>query len=176
MNHSITIAGYGGQGVLFAGKFIAYIGMLQGQEVSWLPSYGPEMRGGTCNCGVIISKTPIGSPVVLSPDLVLAMNLPSYDKFEPLAQAGAKIVVDTELSTRPPARTDVETFGLPATRIADENGLHGLSNIIMAGQLIKQAGLCSYDVAVAAMEKTVDERKSEMLEKNIKAIKLGMEL
>ena len=175
MNHSIIIAGYGGQGALFAGKFLAYIGMLQGNEVSWLPSYGPEMRGGTANCGVTISDTPIGSPVVASPDLVIALNMPSYDKFEPLAQKDAKVFVDTELCDRAPVRTDVETFGLPTTRMANEHGLKGLANIILCGRLIKEANLCSFDLAVSAMEKTVPERKTGMLEMNIRAIKLGME-
>ena len=174
MNHSILLAGFGGQGVLFAGKFIAYIGMLGGYEVSWLPSYGPEMRGGTANCGVIISETPIGSPIVLSPDLLLAMNLPSYDKFEPAARPGAKIFVDTSLVSRGPARSDVETFGLSATKTAEELGLAGLANIIMTGKLIKETGLCTLDIAKAAMEKTVPPRKKNLFEKNIQALQLGM--
>ncbi|MCL2081212.1 MAG: 2-oxoacid:acceptor oxidoreductase family protein [Oscillospiraceae bacterium] len=172
MNHSILLAGFGGQGVLFAGKFIAYIGMLSGCEVSWLPSYGPEMRGGTANCGVIISETPVGSPIVLSPDLLLAMNLPSYDKFEPAARPGAKIFVDTSLVSRGPARADVETFGLSATKTAEELGL--AANIIMTGKLIKETGLCTLDTAKAAMEKTVPPRKKALFDKNIQALQLGM--
>lgn len=174
MNQSILLAGFGGQGILFAGKLLTYVGMLGGYEVSWLPSYGPEMRGGTANCGVIISETPIGSPIVLSPDLLLVMNLPSYDKFEPAAKKGAKIFADKSLVNREPAREDVETFGLPATRMAEENGLNGLANIIMVGKLIGQTKLCTLDEAAAALKKTIPARKADLFEKNIQALELGM--
>lgn len=174
MNHSILLAGFGGQGILFAGKLLTYVGMLGGYEVSWLPSYGPEMRGGTANCGVNISDAPIGSPIVLSPDILLAMNLPSYDKFEPLAVPNAKVFVDTSLINRKPNRADVETFGLPATRMAEEHELNGLANIIMIGKLIGQTGLCSLDEAAAALKKTIPARKTDLFEKNMQALKLGM--
>ena len=175
MNRSILLAGFGGQGVLFAGKFIAYIGMLSGNEVSWLPSYGPEMRGGTANCGVTISKTPIGSPIVLSPDILVAMNLPSYDKFEPAAVSGAKIFVDSSLISRSPERSDVETFCLPAARLAESSRLKGLGNIVMVGKVIAETGLCDLDAATEALKKTIPPRKTDMLEKNLKALKVGME-
>ena len=173
---TILLAGFGGQGVLFAGKLLTYAGMIMGREVSWLPSYGPEMRGGTANCGVVISETPIGSPIVLRPELLVAMNLPSYDKFEPLTESGGKIFVDTSLVSREPARNDAETFGIPAARIAEENGLKGIANIVMVGKLIAETNLCTLEQAIAALEKTVPPRKSAMLEHNIKAIKLGMTL
>lgn len=174
MNHSILLAGFGGQGILFAGKLLTYVGMLGGYEVSWLPSYGPEMRGGTANCGVIISDAPIGSPIVLSPDILLAMNLPSYDKFEPAAVQNAKVFVDTSLINREPIRKDVETFGLPATRMAEENNLNGLANIIMVGKLIGKTSICTIDDAAAALKKTIPARKADLFEKNIQALKLGM--
>jgi 2-oxoglutarate ferredoxin oxidoreductase subunit gamma len=176
MNHNILLAGFGGQGILFAGKFLAYAGMLKDAQVSWLPSYGPEMRGGTANCSVIISQKPIGSPIVLKPDILVAMNLPSYDKFEPEAAEGALIFTDASLISRGAARKDVTTFGIPATRLADEKGLKGLANMIMIGGVIGRTGLCTIDEARQAMSKTVPARKADLLEKNMEAIELGINI
>ena len=176
MNYSILLAGFGGQGILFAGKLLTYVGMQTGHEVSWLPSYGPEMRGGTANCGVVISETPVGSPIILQPDLLVVMNPPSYDKFETMAKSGAKIFVDTSLVSRAPSRGDVQTFGLAATRTAEDKGMKGLANIIMAGKLIAETRLCSLEQAKAALEKTVPPRKADLMEKNMEALKLGMSM
>ncbi|MCL2084816.1 MAG: 2-oxoacid:acceptor oxidoreductase family protein [Oscillospiraceae bacterium] len=173
MEYNMVVAGFGGQGVLFAGKFLTYVGMLGGRNVSWLPSYGPEMRGGTANCSVIISDRPVGSPIVLKPDVLIAMNLPSYDKFEPLAAPGALVLVDTSRITREAARGDVTTFMLPAARMAEENGLNGLANMILAGMLIGKTGLCTDEEARQALIKTIPPRKAELLEKNMTAIMLG---
>ncbi|GHV33491.1 2-oxoglutarate ferredoxin oxidoreductase subunit gamma [Clostridia bacterium] len=171
--HSILLAGFGGQGILFAGKFLAYLGLLGERQVSWLPSYGPEMRGGTANCSVILSDTPIGSPIVLAPDVLVVMNPPSYDKFEPAAEAGACVFVDSALISREAARTDVKTYRLPATRMAEEHNFKGLANIIMIGKLLGTLGLCSEEEARAAMAKTVPARKADLLEKNMDALRLG---
>ena len=114
----ILVAGFGGQGVLFAGKFLASLGLLEGREVSWLPSYGPEMRGGTANCGVILSDLPVGSPIVSEPDVLIAMNLPSFQKYQPRVKSGGAIVYDSTLIPEAPDRADVRYFALPATRLA----------------------------------------------------------
>ena len=137
MTNQILLAGFGGQGILFSGKFLAYDGLLEEREVSWLPSYGPEMRGGTCNCSVILSDTKIGSPIVANPDILIAMNLPSLDRFESAAVPGAKIFVDSSLIDRKVARSDVEAYYIPATRIASDEGLSGLANMIMIGLMIR---------------------------------------
>ena len=120
MYTQILIAGFGGQGILFAGKFLAYQGLMEGKEISWLPSYGPEMRGGTANCSVIVADTPVGSPIVSNPDILAVMNLPSLDKYENEAVPGAKIFVDSTLIERKLARTDVTAYYIPATGMARE--------------------------------------------------------
>ncbi len=173
MNTQILIAGFGGQGILFSGKFLAYEGLLTGKEVSWLPSYGPEMRGGTCNCSVILSDTQIGSPIVSNPDILIAMNLPSLDKFENDAVPGAKIFVDSSLIDRKVNRDDVEAYYIPATKMASDEGLTGLANMIMIGYMIKKAGVMPYENVEKVMAKVVPAKKQTMLALNIKAVELG---
>ncbi len=169
----ILIAGFGGQGILFSGKFLVYTGMLQGKEVSWLPSYGPEMRGGTANCSVIISDRPVGSPIVTSPDVLVCMNGPSLDKFEASVAKDGYLFVDSSLITRKPRHPLVSAFYIPATRLAHENGLEGLANMIMVGKVIKETSLCGKDIVLEAMKKTVPERKRDLFDSNIRAIELG---
>lgn len=118
----ILIAGFGGQGVLFAGKFLAYKGLCEGRQVSWLPSYGPEMRGGTANCSVTLSDEPIGSPIITRPDILIAMNLPSLDKYEDAVKPGGQIYVDSSLIEREIGRNDVSVYRIPATRMASRFG------------------------------------------------------
>lgn len=173
MTNQILLAGFGGQGILFSGKFLAYDGLLEEREVSWLPSYGPEMRGGTCNCSVILSDTKIGSPIVASPDILIAMNLPSLDRFESAAVPGAKIFVDSSLIDRKVARSDVEAYYIPATRIASDEGLSGLANMIMIGLMIKKTGIMPYENVERAMKKLVPAKKANLIELNIKAVELG---
>ena len=134
----ILFAGFGGQGILFAGKFLAYKGLIENKEVSWLPSYGPEMRGGTANCSVIISDEPIGSPIVSDPDVLVVMNLPSLDKYEDSVVSGGKIFVDSSLVDRKVKRDDVDVYYIPATKIAEENGIPTLANMIITGKVIKE--------------------------------------
>ncbi len=124
---NILISGFGGQGVLFMGKFLAYAGMLEGKEVTWLPSYGPEMRGGTASCSVIISDTPIGSPLVPHPDVLVAMNLPSLDRFESEVVKGGTILYDSALIERSVKRDDVNGVGVPAAKIADDEAIPTLA-------------------------------------------------
>jgi 2-oxoglutarate ferredoxin oxidoreductase subunit gamma len=173
MIHEILLAGFGGQGILFSGKFLAYDGLLEDREVSWLPSYGPEMRGGTCNCSVILSDTKIGSPIVSNPNVLVAMNLPSLDKFENDAVPGAKIFVDSSLIDRKVNRDDVEAYYIPATKMASDEGLTGLANMIMIGYMIKKAGVMPYENVEKVMAKVVPAKKQTMLALNIKAVELG---
>ena len=174
-NLDIVLAGFGGQGVLFAGKLIAYAGLLEGREVSWLPSYGPEMRGGTANCSVCLSDDPIGSPLVTSPNALVAMNQPSLDKFEGSVVEGGVAVVDSTLVQRVPEIPGVRMRALPATAMAEEAGFKKLANIIMAGKLFAETRFCAEDTLWKAMEKCVPASKAAMLEMNKKALRLGME-
>ena len=173
MNKEILIAGFGGQGILFSGKFLAYEGLLDGKEVSWLPSYGPEMRGGTANCSIIISDNAVGSPIVSKPDVLIAMNLPSLDKYENETKAGGQIFVDSALIDRKVERTDVETYYIPATKMASDEKLPGLANMIIMGFMLKKTGLFSFESFDAALKKVVPATKQNMLELNMKALKLG---
>ena len=173
MTTQILIAGFGGQGVLFAGKFIAYKGLLEGKQVSWLPSYGPEMRGGTANCSVIISDDPVGSPIVSTPDVLVAMNLPSLDKYENAAAKGAKIFIDSTLISRKVERDDVDAYYIPATQMANEAGIPTLANIIMIGKIIKESGVISHDDLMGALKNVVSAKRAELLDVNLKALEMG---
>lgn len=174
MTTEILLAGFGGQGVLFAGKLLAYCGLMDSKELSWLPSYGPEMRGGTANCSVCISDQPIGSPLVTAPDILIAMNGPSYDKFINAVKPGGKVFIDTTLVDSKCDRTDIECFYIPSTELADTNGLKGGSNIILLGKLIKETGLFSVDTVKKAIEKVIPPTKAQLIANNFKAIELGM--
>lgn len=171
----IVFAGFGGQGLLFAGKVVAYAGLLEDREVSWLPSYGPEMRGGTANCSVTLSEEPIGSPLIMDPNNLIAMNQPSLLKFEPDVTPGGRIFVDTSLVTRLPERTDVEVFALEATNMAEEAELKGLANIVLVGKMLKETSFCKAETIEAAIRKAVPPKKAALIEKNLQALKLGME-
>jgi 2-oxoglutarate ferredoxin oxidoreductase subunit gamma len=169
----ILLAGFGGQGILFAGKFIAYIAVAQGKNVTWLPSYGPEMRGGTANCSVIISEEAIGSPIVSTPDVLVCMNIPSLDKFaDDVADDGA-IFIDSSLIDREPSPGNRTVYKIPATKLALENGMKGLANMIMVGALIKDTGICEKSAVLDAMRKTVSERKKDLFDLNLKAVDVG---
>lgn len=169
----ILIAGFGGQGILFAGKFLAYKGLLEGKEISWLPSYGPEMRGGTANCSVIISDTPVGSPIVSNPDILMVMNLPSLDKYENSAVAGAKVFVDSTLIERKLTRQDVSAYYIPATKLAQEAGVPTLANMIMIGKMIKETSIVSFDDITDGLKKVVSAKRAELLDLNLKALQMG---
>jgi len=174
MNKDLLVAGFGGQGVLFAGKVLAYAGLLDGKEISWLPSYGPEMRGGTANCSVCISDEPIGSPLVTAPDVLIAMNQPSYDKFIATVKPGGKVIADATLVSSDNSRTDIGEFFIPSTQLADDNGLKGGSNIILIGKLLKETGIFGIETIEKVMQKVVPSAKPQLLANNIKAIGIGM--
>jgi len=169
----IQLAGFGGQGILFAGKFLAYAGLIEGLEVSWLPSYGPEMKGGTAFCAVILSGAPIGSPVVLAPDVLIAMNLPSFTRFAPKVRAGGLLLADSSLIHLTSDREDLRAFYVPATQMAFDQGLDGLANMILLGKLLAETGLLQEETLRLSMEKCVPPRKAALLEKNLEAIALG---
>ena len=173
MTTKILIAGFGGQGVLFAGKFLAYEGMLEGRELSWLPSYGPEMRGGTANCSVILSDEPVGSPIVGDPDILIALNLPSLDKFEQSVAANGHVFIDSSLISRECGRTDVSVHYIPATKMAGENGLDGLANMIMLGFVIRHTGVIPYENVADTIEKLVSAKRAHLIEANKRAVALG---
>ncbi|MBE6650369.1 MAG: 2-oxoacid:ferredoxin oxidoreductase subunit gamma [Ruminococcaceae bacterium] len=173
MAHQYVFAGFGGQGILFAGKLLAYKGLTEDKQVSWLPSYGPEMRGGTASCSVIISETPVGSPIVSNPDILIAMNLPSLDKYENTVKAGGMIFYDSSLIEREVKRDDVKVFPIPATKLADENGTPTLANMIIMGKVLGETGEFTDEGVVAALKKVISAKRADMLDVNLNAMKLG---
>ena len=173
MNKQILIAGFGGQGILFSGKFLAYEGLIDGKEVSWLPSYGPEMRGGTANCSIIISDTKIGSPIVDKPDVLIVMNGPSFDKYVNEVKAGGQIFVDSSLIDKKVERDDVEAYYIPATKLASDENLPGLANMIILGLFMKHSDVVPVENIEKVMKKVVPAKKQNLLELNNKAIDLG---
>ena len=173
MIHKIIFAGFGGQGVLFAGKTLAYAGMDEDLQISWLPSYGPEMRGGTANCSVIISDEPIGSPVINAPDVLIAMNKPSLEKFENDVVAGGTIIYDSSLIDRKVERDDVTAAYVEATKLASDAGKRNLANMVMLGALIKATGVFTLDEIRAAVEKTTPPAKQHLVELNMQMIEMG---
>jgi len=170
MTTEYLLAGFGGQGILFAGKFLACKGLAEGKQVSWLPSYGPEMRGGTANCSVIISDEEVGSPIVTSPDVLVAMNLPSLDKFEKSVKAGGTVYIDSSLISRKVERTDVKAVYIPATRIASENGIPKLANIIIIGAAL---GSADEGIIKKALEQAIAAKRGDMITLNLKALNIG---
>lgn len=175
MTNEFLLAGFGGQGILFAGKLLAYVGLYAGKEVSWLPSYGPEMRGGTCNCSVTLSDDPIGSPLILEPTELMVMNTPSFDKFIGTVKAGGMAFIDSTLVDGTTDRTDIKCFYIPATQLANDNGLKGMANIILTGKILKETGISDMEVIEKAIKKVIPPKKANLTEANLKALKLGME-
>lgn len=179
-NLNMVFAGFGGQGVLFAGKVAAYAGLIAGKEISWLPSYGPEMRGGTANCSVCVSDEPIGSPLVTNPNVLVAMNLPSLDKFIDMVEPGGYVFIDSTLINKKVTRQDVTVFYVNASQLAEQESLRGLSNMILIGKLFETVcasggdySYCTKAQLDEALQKCIPPRKAEMLDLNRKAISLG---
>ena len=169
----ILIAGFGGQGILFSGKFLAYKGLVEELQVSWLPSYGPEMRGGTANCNVILSETPVGSPIITAPDVLIAMNLPSLEKYAGSVVKGGQIYVDSSLISAKVDRDDVDVFYIPATQMAKDAGIGSLANMIIVGHLLENNPELSFDGVCDVVEKLVPPKKAALKELNMKALDLG---
>ncbi len=174
-NKSVLFSGFGGQGILFAGKLLAYKGLMDDKNVSWLPSYGPEMRGGTASCSVILSDRPVGSPIISSPDVLVAMNLPSLARFEECVKPGGMILVDSSLVEQKVTRNDVTAFYIPATKTAGEKGFSTLANMIMVGKLLKELGEFDLETVEKAVSKVISEKHADMKEVNMNAIKTGAE-
>ncbi|MBR4225670.1 MAG: 2-oxoacid:acceptor oxidoreductase family protein [Candidatus Methanomethylophilaceae archaeon] len=172
---NILFAGFGGQGILFSGKVVAYAGMMEGKEVSWLPSYGPEMRGGTANCSVCLSDAIIGSPLVTNPDVLIAMNLPSLEKFENEVVPGGLIIVDSSIIPKKVARDDVKVVYLDASNIAENNGLKGAANMVILGRMFRETGFCSAENLDKGLQKSIPPKKAALIDNNRKAISLGIE-
>ena len=169
----ILIAGFGGQGILFSGKFLAYKGLMEDIQVSWLPSYGPEMRGGTANCNVILSDEPVGSPIITAPDVLIAMNLPSLEKYVDTVVKDGQIYVDSSLINIKVERDDVQVFYIPATQMAKEAGIATLANMIIVGHLLENHPELSFDGAAEVVDKLVPPKKAALKELNMKALSLG---
>lgn len=175
MTTEIILAGFGGQGILFAGKILAYCGLIDEKELSWLPSYGPEMRGGTANCSVCISDEPIGSPLVTAPDCLIAMNGPSYTKFIDAVKPNGLVLVDNSVVDAVCTRDDIKVIALPATDMATNEGLNGSANMILLGRMLAETGLFSIDVVQKAMEKCIPPKRAHLIEANMKAIQIGLQ-
>ena len=175
MQNEVIMAGFGGQGVLLIGKMLAYAGMHEGREVSWLPSYGPEMRGGTANCTVVISDRPVGSPVIRSPRAVVAMNLPSLEKFEPDIRSGGLLLINSSLIDRGTERDDLTVIMVPANEMATELGNPRGANMVALGAYLG----ATKAVALEHIEEVIRETfaaKPAVIEVNIEALRKGYEL
>jgi 2-oxoglutarate ferredoxin oxidoreductase subunit gamma len=176
MQTEIIIAGFGGQGVLFAGQLMAYAALDEGMEVSWIPSYGPEMRGGTANCTVVIADEEIGSPTVSHPKAALVFNLPSFDKYEPMVTIGGVLIANQSLINRDFQRDDLINVMVPANEIAETLGNKRLTNMVMLGALLEAMPVLS----VASVQKTLElhlpQRHKHLLPLNAQALQQGAEL
>lgn len=173
MQTELILSGFGGQGIMFAGQIISYAAMDAGREVTWIPSYGPEMRGGTANCTVVVADEEIGSPVVKNPDVALVMNLPSLDKYEPLIKPGGVLVINTSMVDRPPLRSDITVVAIPCNEIAEELGNIRLANMVAVGALMAASSVLSISDIEAALNAHMPGRHKHLLPKNIEAIQKG---
>ena len=174
-NLEIMLAGFGGQGILFAGKLIAYSGLIDGRELSWMPSYGPEMRGGTANCSVCLSDAPIGSPLVVDPDILIAMNVPSFNRFIEAVKPGGIIIVDSTIADVCCMRDDVQFHRVPATQLSEDHGLTTLANVILVGRLLRLTEFTSMDSLDIAIEKSVSAKHLDLIKFNKQALRIGYE-
>ena len=173
MQTEIVISGFGGQGVLFAGQLLAYAAMDEGRHVTWIPSYGPEMRGGTAHCTIIISEDEIGSPLVRNPKAAIAMNMPSLDRYEPLVASGGVLIVNSSLTTRAPTRSDIRVVEIPANNIAEALGNAKLVNLVLTGALLAATRVLPLEAVERALEAHLPERHRSLLEANVLALHQG---
>ena len=173
MTLDVIMAGFGGQGVMLMGQLLTYAGMVLGKQVSWMPSYGPEMRGGTANCTVIVSDEEIGSPVVTRPDVVIALNLPSLDKFEEVVEVGGVLIYNSSLIKRRPPRTDIRVIEIAANDIAAELGNPRVANMVALGALLEATRVVSDESMEQALRKALPAHRQDMLPLNMQAISRG---
>ncbi len=174
MMDKILLAGFGGQGVMFIGKVLAYSGMLGGREVCWIPSYGPEMRGGTANCSVLIADEEIHSPVISQADAGIVLNQPSYDRFLERIKPGGTLVVNSSIVTVTPNREDITVIAVEATELANEIGNSSLANMVCLGALLPALSLVNLDSVQKAMDEVIGKKKPELYDLNAAAISRGM--
>ncbi|MCF8361509.1 MAG: 2-oxoacid:acceptor oxidoreductase family protein [Prolixibacteraceae bacterium] len=173
MKEEIIIAGFGGQGVLSMGKILAYSGIMQNQEVSWFPSYGPEMRGGTANVSVILSDERISSPVLNTFDTAIILNQQSLDKFEESVKPGGTLIFDPNGIVKEPSRTDINIYKIDATRLAAEKGQPKIFNMIVLGAFLKAKPIVQIENVKRGLEKSLPERHHHMIPMNIEGLELG---
>ena len=173
METAIVIAGFGGQGVLFAGQLLAYAGMDSGHHVTWIPSYGPEMRGGTAHCTVIISDSPIGAPIVARPDLAVVFNLPSFTKYEPLVKPGGLLVVNSGIVHSKSLRGDIDVVYVDANQIAETWGTPKMINMAVVGALLAQRAVLPLDAVAQALRDHLPQRKQHLLAQNLDVLQQG---
>lgn len=171
----LIFAGFGGQGVMSMGMMFAYAGMLEEKNVSWIPSYGPEMRGGTANCAVVVTADEIGSPLVTDPDVVVAMNLPSMLKFEPKLKKGGLLIYNSSLIEREEGREDITVVGIPANEIATELGNSRVANMVVMGALLAKTGVAKPESIKAALRKVLPAHRHDLLPVNEQAMERGAE-
>jgi len=176
MYQDVMIAGFGGQGVLLAGKLLAYAGMLEGKHVTWFPSYGAEIRGGTANCTVIISSDEIGSPVVQSPSAMLIFNEASFKKFEKRIRPGGQLFLNTSLVQEPSTRSDITRIELKANDIAGDLGDTRISNMVMLGAFLKKTNVVALESVITALKQVLPARRHSLIPLNEKALKCGAEV
>lgn len=175
MQTEIILAGFGGQGIMFAGQILSYAAMDAGKEVTWIPSYGPEMRGGTANCTVVIADEEIGSPLVQYPPAVVAMNLPSLDKYEPLVKPDGVLVVNTTMVDRAPQRGDITAICIPCNEIAEQIGNPRLANMVAIGALLAALPVLTIADIEAALNAHMPGRHKHLLPQNVAALQKGAE-
>ncbi len=175
MQERVIMAGFGGQGVMSMGQLLTYAGMIEDKNVSWLPSYGPEMRGGTANCNVIVSSDPIGSPIITEATAAIVMNRPSLDKFEDDIVANGNLVINSSLINRKAEREDVNVYYVPANEIAVELGNSKVANMVMLGAYLELTKVVKTETIVEALKKVFGERKAHLLPLNEKALAKGAE-
>ena len=175
MKQEIIIAGFGGQGVMLMGQILAGAGMLEDKNVSWLPSYGPEMRGGTANCHVIVSDEPVASPYVAEPDVVIAMNLPSMDKFAPILKKNGTLIINSSLIETEPDRDDINIIKVQANKLAEEVGSGRAANMVALGTYLGHSKAVSLESIMSSLKDNLPERHHKLIPLNEEAIKRGME-
>ena len=176
MQEEIIISGFGGQGSLFAGQLLAYAVMDQGLHVTWIPSYGPEMRGGKARCTVVVADEEIGSPLVRRPSAVIALNLPSMEAFDPAVKPGGVLVINSSLVPEKSERDDIDVFYVPATDMAEELGNTRMANVVCLGALVKSTGVVSLEAIEQALDNHLPKRHRDLLELNKKALHKGAAL
>lgn len=176
MHEEIIISGFGGQGVLFAGQILAQAAVIEGRHVTWIPSYGPEMRGGTAHVTVIISDEEIGSPLVRNPSVVIALNPPSMTKYAPLVRAGGLLILDSSLVDARAGRKDIREIPVPAKDIAADLGFEKIANVVTVGALVAATDVLSLDSVEEALEEKISARHRDALEANKMALRKGAEL